>query len=81
MNPLIHNPDLANRIARRTIDDRIHDAREHAKARAVRAELRAARRQSRAAAPASHATHPNPARRSPAYSTGPRHQLTKKLAT
>jgi hypothetical protein len=58
MNPLTHNPDLALTIARRTIDDRIHDAQHRAQARAVRAELRAARRQSRtvAATPARHAS-------------------------
>jgi hypothetical protein len=49
MNPLTQNPDLALTIARRTIDDRIHDAERRAEARAARASLRAARRQTRPA--------------------------------
>ena len=46
MNPLTRNPELALTMARRTIDDRVRDADQRARARAVRAELRAAGRPS-----------------------------------
>jgi hypothetical protein len=60
MNPLTQNPDTALQIARRTIDDRVHDAQQRAQAHAVRAARRAARRQSRTAAatPARHTSFP-----------------------
>jgi hypothetical protein len=48
MNMLTQNPDFAIRIARQTIDDRIHDAQHRAQVRTIRAERRATHLQSRA---------------------------------
>lgn len=48
MNPLNSNPEMALTLARHTVDDRLRDAEQRARALAVRDNQRAARRPSSA---------------------------------